>query len=382
MGWLPELGDVVLGKYRIVRSLGQGGMGVVFEAVNVVGGGHVALKMLKPALDAKTQTRSSRLKREARAVAKLRSRFVAAIIDFDFMPDGAPVLVMDLLTGRDLGALLRQTPRLGVEDALSYVIQACAGVAEAHALGIIHRDLKPANLFVDERDGAVRVLDFGLSKELTAETDLTGSHEAIGTLGFMSPEQASAGTIDARSDVWALGVVLYRLLMGKMPLTEKGYGIALRLLDNRPLPRVERDDVPAELVAVVACALEKDPARRYTDAARLGRALGPFVRRPSPATELALSELAGVETRIATDPRASTRPVPTPRGSDPRTSNPFASTPPAPSSRRSSQLAPAPPAARRRSKKKALITGETRTLLLAAAALIVATILFALASRR
>lgn len=371
MGWLPELGDVVLGKYRIVRSLGQGGMGVVFEAVNVVGGGRVALKMLKPTLDAKAQTRSARLKREARSVAKLRSRFVAAIIDFDFMPDGAPVLVMDLLTGRDLGALLRQTPSLSVEDALSYVIQACAGVAEAHSLGIVHRDLKPANLFVDDRDGAVRVLDFGLSKELVDETlgaatDLTGSNEAIGTLGFMSPEQASAGNIDARSDVWALGVVLYRLLMGKMPLTEQGYGIALRLLDGRPLPRVQRDDVPAELGAIVACALEKAPTRRYTDAAKLGRALGPFVRRPSPATQLALSELVGVETRIATDPRASPRAVPTSRGSDPRTSNAFASVPPS----------------ARRSRKKKLITGETRTLLLAAAALIVATILFALASRR
>ncbi|MFO0735226.1 MAG: serine/threonine-protein kinase [Labilithrix sp.] len=298
MGWLPELGDIVLGKYRVVRALGQGGMGVVFEAVNTATDGRVALKMLKPSLDGGSD-RSSRMGREARACAKLRSRFVARVIDFDHTSDGAPVLVMELLEGRDLSTELRRTPVLSVEDTLSYVIQACAGVGEAHALGVIHRDLKPGNLFLEGTSGPplVRVLDFGLSKDLETDrgTDLTSPSEALGTLAYMSPEQMRATkNVGPRTDVWSLGVVLYRALMGKLPLTEKGYAIASRLLDPHPLPRIDREDVPRELAAVVACALEKDPARRYADARALGHALRSFVSDPSPPTKLALDELGAV----------------------------------------------------------------------------------------
>jgi serine/threonine-protein kinase len=304
MGWLPEIGDVVLGKYRIGRTLGQGGMGVVFEAVNVATDGHVALKMLKPMSEGGSD-RPTRMSREARASAKLRSRFVARVIDFDYTHEGAPVLVMELLEGRDLAAELRRAPVLPIDQALSYVIQACAGVGEAHALGIIHRDLKPGNLFLDTSAGTplVRVLDFGLSKDLESETgrDLTSPSEALGTLTYMSPEQMRGSkSVGPPTDVWSLGIVLYRSLMGKLPLAEKGYAIATRLLDARPMPRVEREGVPRELAEIIAKALEKDATCRFPDARALGQALRPFVLHPSPTTKQAFDELA-----LAPAPRAS-----------------------------------------------------------------------------
>lgn len=372
MGWLPELGDLVLGKYRVVRVLGQGGMGVVFEAVNVATDGRVAIKMLKPSLDG--GERASRMGREARASAKLRSRFVARVLDFDCTKDDGPVLVMELLEGHDLSAELRRTPILSVDDTLSYIVQACAGVGEAHALGIIHRDLKPGNLFLEAGAGPplVRMLDFGLSKDLATERgeDLTSPSDALGTLGYMSPEQMRATKdVGPPTDVWALGVVLYRCLTGSLPLTGKAFALTSRLLDARPMPRVEREGVSRELADVIACALEKEPARRFPDARALGRALRPFVRHPSPPTKLAFVELASDVRPIAEpdDPTeaSTTRTVVVSNALDDRTS-----------------IMPGPSPRRRKRRRNWFerTTQETRMVLAGAAILVLATILIAATS--
>lgn len=302
MGWLPELGDVVLGKYRLIRRLGEGGMGVVFEAVNIATDGGVALKMLKPdgGDDEQSSDHTARMSREARAIARVRSRFVGRVLDFAQTDTGAPVLVLELLQGHDLNEELKRTRApMSVEDAVSYVVQACAGVAAAHDLGIVHRDLKPGNLFLDQSNAGapiVRVLDFGLAKTIAPHltTDITASQETLGTLAYMSPEQVrSTRDVDARTDVWALGVVLYRLLMGQPPFHERGIAIAARLLDASPMPRVKRDGVPPDMVHVIACAMEKDATRRFPDARTFGQALARFVHAPTATTRLALAELDG-----------------------------------------------------------------------------------------
>lgn len=335
MGWVPEEGEVVLEKYRIVKQLGLGGTGVVFKALNVITDGYVALKFLNSNAQDSAEF-YVRLSREARAAAKLKSRFTARVIDFEHTTDGNPVLIMELLEGNDLRDELRTEATLTVDEAVGYVVQACAAVAEAHIAGVIHRDLKPGNLFLDRSNPTcpvVRVLDFGVAKVLDNETknELTAPNDAVGTLAYMSPEQMRAAKdVTARTDVWSLGVVLYRALMGTLPLDGKGVGLALHTLDERPLPRVERAGVSAELAAVIARALEKDAARRYPDARAFGLALRPHIREPSPSTTLAfeeLLELPGPRVSLPSAPpmeEAAPRSVPAPR------SEPAPATAPAP----------------------------------------------------
>ena len=289
-------GDILGGKYRLLRKLGSGGMGVVYEAQHLKTEAFVAVKLLRPdrALDPKL---TERLLREARAAARLKSQFVVRVFDLDTSDEAQPVLVMELLNGLDLGAELRRAGRLEVADAVSYLVQACAAVWEAHASGIIHRDLKPANLFIEESIGVsprVRVLDFGLAKSLLGKAlaPLTAPRTAIGTIAYMAPEQLRGDpVIDARSDVWSLGVVLYRMLRGRLPFDEQGAAYAERVLGPEEMPRLGSDLAPEGLVAVVARALSKSRERRFDDARELARELVPFLEHPSAMTVVALEEL-------------------------------------------------------------------------------------------
>src|SRR5262249_19629456 len=150
-----------------------------------------------------------RMQREARIAAQLQSRFVQRIYDFD-RTGRSPVLVMELLEGHTLHMEMSQRGSLPVHEAASYVVQACAGVANAHVLGIVHRAVKPANLILEANTGSVRVVDFGISKVLGDDDEINDPFETVGALAYLSPEQLRTGPIDARVDVWALGVVLYR----------------------------------------------------------------------------------------------------------------------------------------------------------------------------
>ena len=249
---LPKIGDVVCGKYRILRELGRGGMGVVYEAINVATEGQVALKVIRDMGQSAPGEALERMAREARAAAKLRSKFVGRVFDFE-----RGVLVMELMTGHDLAAEIRRTAKFPLEHALAIALQACAGVGEAHALDIVHRDLKPANLFLDRGHGGdpmVKVLDFGLSKRLStdAANALTSPDEMMGTLGFMSPEQMRASRdVDARTDVWALGLILFRMVTGRFPFAGTGADVAAVILAPEPMPRAEGAGIPAGLTMVM-----------------------------------------------------------------------------------------------------------------------------------
>ncbi|MGK3961566.1 serine/threonine-protein kinase [Sorangium sp. So ce118] len=273
-------GDILAGKYRVERLLGTGSMGVVVAAVHVELGQCVAVKFMRSAHNVTADARE-RFLREARAAVRLRSQHVARVFDVGTLEGGAPYIVMEFLEGRDLAALLKESGALSLDDALEYVLQTCEAVGEAHAAGIVHRDLKPANLFVAQDvsgSPCIKVLDFGISKISGADLALTDDDQTLGSPYYMSPEQMSSSKdVDARSDLWALGVLLYELIAGQTPFHAKTlpefYG---RILAAQPTPlRERRSDVPPELDAVIQRCLTHDREQRWSDVAAFAGALAP-----------------------------------------------------------------------------------------------------------
>jgi eukaryotic-like serine/threonine-protein kinase len=283
---VPE-GHLLAGKYRIEKVIGAGGMGVVASAIHIHLGQRVAIKFLLPhaALDDQTVARFAR---EARALARIESEHVGRVIDVGSLDSGDPYTVLECLTGRNLAELVRLRGALEIGEAVGYVIEACHAMTEAHSLGIIHRDLKPENLFLADRaDGSriVKVIDFGVSK---IEADATGfdapwvvtsTSAIIGSPLYMSPEQlCAARDVDARTDIWSLGVTLYELLTGQGPFRWSTLPeLCAAILKDPPRPLRElRPDAPKELEAVVMSCLEREPSRRPPSAAVLAQELRPF----------------------------------------------------------------------------------------------------------
>ena len=287
---IPKPGTLIAKKYRVVRPIGSGGMGLVVLATHVDLGERVALKFLHPE-HARNDQVAARFLREGRSAFRIRSEHVARVIDAGRLDDGASYLAMEYLEGRDLAAQLSRHGPLPVRDAVDYVIQACEAVAASHALGIVHRDLKPANLFLTMRpDGtpSIKVLDFGISKVARAapgetETGLTGTVQRMGSPSYMSPEQmTSSRDVDGRTDVWALGVVLFELLSGKLPFSGGNVAdVGLKVLRDPPASLIAlAPTVPKELeVAIVRC-LEKKPDDRFDEVDELAEALVPFASEP------------------------------------------------------------------------------------------------------
>ena len=280
-------GDLIAGKYAVERVLGDGGMGVVVAARHLELGERVALKFLLPEA-LKNPEACLRFVREARAAARIKGEHVARVLDVGTREDGMPFIVMEYLEGHDLGRIVETRGPLAVSDAVHYVLQACEAVAEAHALGIVHRDLKPANLFLTTSpDGSplVKVLDFGISKSpsvfaRTLSPSITTVNASMGTPQYMSPEQArDAGKVDARSDVWALGAILYELLAGKPAFDADSVPALVMMIATEEPPALEnlRADVPAPLVASVRRCLQKKRDERFADIAELAWALEAFV---------------------------------------------------------------------------------------------------------
>jgi serine/threonine-protein kinase len=282
---IPAADDVLADKYRIERELGRGGMGIVLAATHLQLEERVAIKFLLPEL-ASDPTLVARFLREGRAVIKIRSEHVVRVRDVATLPGGTPYLVMEYLQGKNFEELLEEQGRLPSETAVDHILQATEALAEAHALGMVHRDLKPANLFLVHRaDGSpcVKVLDFGIMKATdvkdTANFDNTNSSIVMGSPRYMSPEQMrSTRAIDARADIWALGVILHELITGSAPFDGETMPelLAAILQDPTPPLRKHMPSAPAGLEAVVARCLEKDPAARYPDVAELTEALAPF----------------------------------------------------------------------------------------------------------
>jgi serine/threonine-protein kinase len=281
---LVKEGDLLVGKYRVERVLGIGGMGVVVAATHIDLDQRVALKFLLPDLTQNAEA-VERFLREARAAVKLRSDHVAKVLDVGKLETGAPYIVMEYLEGSDLGTVIEQK-RPPLDVAIDYMLQTLEAIAEAHHLGIVHRDLKPQNLFVTKRvHGAalIKVLDFGISKAVTPagvrDMTLTKTGIVMGSPLYMSPEQMKSGRLaDHRSDLWALGVILYELLTGTQPFNAETvpHLCAMIMTEQPKPPREINPQIPIALQTVVMKCLEKDPNRRYQNVAELAAAIEPF----------------------------------------------------------------------------------------------------------
>lgn len=303
---VPAPGEMIAAKYEVERVLGVGGMGVVIAARHVHLGQRVAMKFMRGEA-ARDDNAVGRFLREARAAVALSSEHVARVLDVGTLESGAPYMVMEYLSGVDLAQVLRRDGPMPVSGAVDVVLQACEAIAEAHALGIVHRDLKPANLFVTSRmDGSplVKVLDFGISKAAQvvgsqSGQSLTASGIIMGSPGYMSPEQVrSSKDVDARSDIWSVGVILYELLTGISPFVGETLGDTFAKIasENPPPIRERRPDVPAKLVATIDQCLQRRLDARIQSIGALAARL----------VEFAPPEAAVVAARIArvSDPRA------------------------------------------------------------------------------
>jgi serine/threonine-protein kinase len=263
-------------------------MGVVLAATDESLTRRVAIKALLPELLGDEEL-SARFLREARAMARLTSAHAVGVYELGRLENGSPFMAMELLSGSDLEEVLHERGRVRVGEAVDYVLQAVEGIAEAHAFGIVHRDLKLANLFLSRRgDGStvVKVLDFGLAKAPTANAEnvLTATTAVMGSPQYMSPEQLHRSrNVDARTDVWALGVCLYQLLTGILPFDAPTVAEITARIFREPAqaPHELCADIPVALSRVVLHSLEKEPAARYASLAELATALEPFAA-PAP----------------------------------------------------------------------------------------------------
>jgi len=277
-------GDVIGGKFVVERVLGVGGMGIVVAARHMQLGQTVAIKFLRRNAAASSES-VNRFLREARAAVGLQSAHVVRIMDVGTLEDGLPYMVMEHLSGTDLAHVLEVRRTLPLQEAVDYLLQAMEAVAEAHAVGIVHRDLKPSNLFLTVRpDGTplVKVLDFGISKAIddgSQQASLTSTAMVMGSPLYMSPEQVrSTKNVDMRTDVWALGVILYELLAGGPPFeADTITGLCAKIVADPPVPlRTRRPDLPAAFEAIVVRCLDKDAKKRPQSVAALAMALRPF----------------------------------------------------------------------------------------------------------
>jgi serine/threonine protein kinase/Tol biopolymer transport system component len=258
----PLLGQT-LGRYRILASIGSGGMGVVYKAEDLRLGRTVALKLLPPQLMS-DPVANSRFLQEARAASLLDHPNICTVYDIGEASDGKVYLTMPCYGGETLRERIERGP-LPLSEALDFTLQAARGLAKAHRHGIVHRDIKPANLMVTD-DSVVKILDFGIAK-LTGETGLTRPGIVIGTPAYMSPEQVRGETSDARSDLWALGVVFYEMVAGRHPFPGDHEAVRYSILSAEPKPlTLSGLDAPERLNPILLKLLAKDPASRYPTA--------------------------------------------------------------------------------------------------------------------
>ena len=312
-------GTVLLDKYRIIRELGMGGMGVVLLAEHLVLGTRVALKFLLPEFAVQPDA-AQRFVREARAATRIRSEHVARVLDVGSLPGaiaglpaphgldgveavqpGVPFIVMEYLDGVDLGRHLKSGATLSIHEAIDLAVQAAEALAQAHAAGVIHRDVKPANLFLARgSDGTpcVKMLDFGIAKvvEETAQQnlDLTKTRAVMGSALYMSLEQMrSTKTVDYRTDIYSLGITLYELLTHTHPFMAESFSelcVKVSLDPPDPIGR-HRPDISDELADVIAQAYARYPDDRYPTVAAFAAALAPFAAAETQALITAIQRI-------------------------------------------------------------------------------------------
>ncbi len=314
MAAVDSLVGRTIGKYTLQRELGRGGMGEVYLATHIVLGTRVAIKVLAGKLTGDARA-SERMLREALAAGRVEHEGVPRVLDVGTTePEGRPYLVMDFLDGEALATHLRQADRLPLDQALAIAVEILAVLEVAHAAGVIHRDLKPHNVLLT-RTGRVVVLDFGVAKLLDPDAArLTMTGAMIGTPAYMAPEQIKSGAVDARSDLYAVGCILYEMAVGRRPFDGDS---TFEILDGHmkrrpPPPRALRPEVPTELQEVILTALAKEPTRRFRSATAMRQALlavpgAATARVVAPASAAAPAPPAGAD-----DGADSTRVLPEP----------------------------------------------------------------------
>jgi serine/threonine protein kinase len=277
-------GAILAGRYRVEGQIGAGGMGIVVSARHLQLGQRVAIKYL-PSSWLGDHEAVERFMREAWAAAQIKSPHVVRVSDVANLPSGVPFIVMEYLEGEDLAHVLARREPLPVAEVTELILQVCEAIAEAHAIGIVHRDLKPSNIFCTrnlEGHRVAKVLDFGISK-LTrddfGQLGLTTTRTSLGSPAYMSPEQMhSSKEVDERTDIWALGVILYEMLAGRAPFRAPSLAeLALQIATEPVLPlRAAGLEVPVGLDRIVQRCLEKDRTKRYPEVASLAAALTEF----------------------------------------------------------------------------------------------------------
>ncbi len=270
----PKPDTVIDNRWRLLDLLASGGMGSVWKGRHEKLGSAAAIKFMLPT-GAATDEARRRFEREAVAVAQLKSPNVVRVLDHGLVK-GVPYTVMELLEGEDLATRLRHRRRLSVSECCELLEQACQGLSEAHAAGIVHRDLKPANLFITKERGKdlLKVLDFGVAKALDVDGEQTSSGVIIGSPQYMSPEQARAQPIDARSDLWSLGVIAFRLLSGRRLFVGRDVVDTMLQICHSDIPLASKlpEDVPVSVHEFLKTALDRDPNKRFQTAEEMGAA--------------------------------------------------------------------------------------------------------------
>ncbi len=321
-------GRIIANRYRVLRVLGRGGMGVVSEVEQIDNGRHFAIKFLREDIESDMQP-NARFLREAKLATRLKSPHTCRVVTIGEWELG-PYIVMELLEGRSLNTILERGRRLGITQATRIAYEMCVALTEAHELGIVHRDVKPGNVFLAKSPIALvttKVLDFGVAKIPSSvvtrhgERSLTDASTLLGTPSYVAPEQLlNSKLVDARADIWAVGVMLYEMLAGQLPFSSPLVPKLLVMIareDPTPLATLV-PELPQALVQVVHRCLLKDPTLRYADAGALALALVPWLDR---SNELLLPLLRVPTTRPSLRPSEPPPSEPAQLGSSTRRSS-------------------------------------------------------------
>lgn len=318
----PLIGAVLQDRYRIVRKLGEGGMGAVYRGEAIKIGRAVAIKVLHPEFARNPQV-VARFHQEAKAATAVGNPHIIEVLDLGELPDGSTYMVLELLQGTDWADDLEKSGPQPLGRVARILSQVCDALESAHAKGIVHRDLKPENIFLISRHGRddyVKVLDFGISKMLPEpgqDKALTGTNMMLGTAYYMSPEQAKAAKhVDHRSDLYTLGVIFFQALTGYHPFDDDALPLLIIKICTEAPPKLSeyRDDLPPQAQDIFRKLMEKEPAQRYQSAAEVKNALAPFMDHadvslladaPDPKTRPASS----VELPSAAEARPTQRPT-------------------------------------------------------------------------
>ncbi len=287
-----EPNEIVGERYRLERRLGTGGMGVVWLAQQTKTKKWVALKLVK---QGGSPEQAKRLHREARASSVIRHPNVREVYDVLEAEDGSPIIVMEYLEGRPLSALLAEEPKLSIERAAEILLPVISAVGTAHALGIVHRDLKPDNIFMVEQPAkTIKVVDFGIAKLTATEGDaaetagITSTGSIVGTPHYMAPEQVfGERRIDYRADVWALGLLMYRMLSGVLPTEAENVGQVMKIIVSRGIPSLigVEPSVPPEIAKLIDKMLVRNAKSRLSDLTLVLKALRAYASSDAPSFE-------------------------------------------------------------------------------------------------